>query len=311
MSDRAYNFQAVPATRGRIFARVGLCGAGGSGKSYSAMAIAAALVARLKCGPLFVIDSENRSALRYAKSKRTGRGFDFMHVEMPENDYSPAAYMAALDYCEAQGAGVILIDSISHEYDGPCGILEVVDRNANGRDNFAGWRVATPLHKRFLQRLNNVQAHTIWTVRAKTAYESRKDERGKMKFEKTGLGPIQREGIEYEPDIFAWMDTATATVDKTRCDYIGPGSVWPTPGSDFANALADWIEDSEPAAPPIVALPADLRAFILDCAKDGARDDLIAAMKKNRATAHVQATALAAYDAEVAKGKPADTGGAP
>ncbi len=168
--------------------------------------------------------------------------------------------MAALDYCEAEGARVIVIDSISHEYDGPGGIQEIVDRNTKGNDKFSGWRVATPMHKRFLQRLNSVNAHTIWTVRAKTAYTSRKDEHsGKTKFEKEGLGPIQREGIEYEPDVFAWMADAVLTVDKTRCDYIEPMSVWPRPGADFAGALADWIEDVVPAYVP--ASPADAIAF--------------------------------------------------
>lgn len=247
MGGNGYNFTATQATRNAIWLRAGLCGAGGSGKSYSAMAIADAFTKRLNLGPFYVIDSENGSALRYAPSPKTGCGFNFQHVPMPIDDYSPHAYMAALDFCEAKGAGVIVIDSISHEYDGPGGIMEIVDRNTNGNDKFAGWRVATPLHKRFLQRINSVNAHTIWTVRAKTAYTSKKDERtGKTKFEKEGLGPVQREGIEYEPDIFVWMADAVATVDKTRCDYIGPGSVWDHPGAEFAGALADWIEDVVP-----------------------------------------------------------------
>ncbi len=260
MSEKAYRFTSTRATRAHIWLRAAVCGAGGSGKTYSAMAIASALRERLNVGPLYVIDSENESALRYARSARSGKGFDFMHVPMPKDDYSPAAYMAALDYCEEQGAGVILVDSISHEYDGPGGILEIVDRNANGRDNFAGWRVATPLHKRFIQRLCSTQAHLICTVRAKIAYDMRDvtDKHGniKKKFEKVGLGPVQREGFEYEMDLFLWMENSTMTVDKTRSDAIEPLSVWPKPGADFAAALASWIEDSEPAkdnAPPVRA----------------------------------------------------------
>lgn len=253
MSNKRYNFTATPAARTRIYLRAGICGAGGSGKSYSGMAIASALRDRLGCGPLYVIDTENGSALRYAKSTKTGRGFDFMHVPMPDDDYSPAAYMAALDFCESKGAGVILVDSVSHEYDGPGGILEIVDRNANGRDNFAGWRVATPMHKRFIQRLCSVQAHLVCTVRAKVAYTVREktDANGKTKksFEKDGLGPIQREGFEYEMDTFFWMENAVLTVDKTRCDRLEPLSTWERPGAEFAGLLADWIEDTEPSAP--------------------------------------------------------------
>ncbi len=67
---------------------------------------------------------------------------------------------------------------------------------------------------------------------------------GKTKFEKEGLGPVQREGIEYEPDIFGWMADATLTFDKTRCDRIEPQSAWPRPGDDVAALLAEWIQDT-------------------------------------------------------------------
>lgn len=258
-NGNGFHFTATPAARTRIFARFGLCGAGGSGKSYSALAIASALRDKLGCGPLFVVDSENGSALRYARSTKTGRGFDFMHVPMNPEDYSPKAYMAALDFCEDKRAGVVLVDSISHEYDGPGGVLEIVDNNTQGRDGFSGWRVATPQHKRFLQRLNSVEAHIIWTVRAKMAYEMRDDPKrpGKQSFQKVGLGPVQREGIEYEPDIFGWMNDQTLTVDKTRCDRIEPMATFARPGADVAALLADWIEDVAPAANAIVPTPLD------------------------------------------------------
>jgi hypothetical protein len=156
----------------------------------------------------------------------------------------------------AQGARVVLVDSISHEWDGANGCLEQVDAIAEraekaGKkpDNFSAWRTVTPMHRRFLEALLSMPAHIIVTIRAKMTYEQRKDERGRMKFEKVGLGPIQREGIEYESDIFGWLADATLTVDKTRCDRIDPGSVWPKPGADVAALLADWIEDVVPGAP--------------------------------------------------------------
>jgi len=264
MAEKRYQFTATAAARTDIRLRAGLCGAGGSGKSYSALAIGCALAQRLKLGHVFVIDSENASALRYAPSQKAGRGFAFMHVPMPTDDYSPESYCRALDYCESQGAGVIVIDSISHEYDGPGGILEIVDdeaerasKSGRARDNFSGWKVATPRHKRFLQRLNSVKAHLIFTVRAKTAYEMRDDPKrpGKQSFQKVGLGPVQREGIEYEPDLFGWMVDSTLTIDKTRVDTLDPQSVWSRPGADVAGRLADWIEDVVPTAPKVVTLP--------------------------------------------------------
>lgn len=299
-----FQFASTPAARAAIFLRLFLCGAGGSGKTYSALAIACALAERLGAGPVHVIDSEHGSALRYAKSPRSGRGFDFIHTPMPDGDYSPVTYERALDHVIGQGARVVLVDSISHEWDGANGCLETVDRIAeaaerSGRkpDNFSAWRTVTPMHRHFLETLLASPAHIICTMRAKMTYESRKDERGRMKFEKVGLGPIQREGIEYESDIFGWLADATLTVDKTRCDRIDPGSVWVKPGADVAALLADWIEDAEPAK---VALHAELAKFVADCAAEGteaARADLADTMRVNREPPHVVAEALRIFDA--------------
>src|SRR4051812_37985137 len=118
MTQRVYNFQATEASRERILLRAALCGPTGSGKTKTGLILGTRLVERLAVGPLYVIDSENKSALRYAYSPRTLQGYRFKHVAMPEDDYSPAAYTAALDYCESQGAGVILIDSLSHAWNG-------------------------------------------------------------------------------------------------------------------------------------------------------------------------------------------------
>jgi len=247
-----YTFAAARATRTSILLRAGFCGAGGSGKSFTALAVAAHLADRLKTGPAYVIDSENGSALRYAKSTRTGKGFDFMHVPMPTDDYSPAAYTAALDYCVAEGAKVILIDSLSHEWEGPRGVLEQVDEITEAASKgsrpasafSSGWKEMTPIHQRLIQRILSAPAHVLFTLRAKIKYEMKPGGNGKLKPEKTGEGPVQRQGIEYEPDLFFWMADAVLTVDKTRCDRLEPGSNWPKPGAEFAGLLADWIEDS-------------------------------------------------------------------
>lgn len=244
-----YVFHTRDATRENILLRLGLCGAGGSGKTWSALAIACALSEMLDLGPVHAIDSEHGSLQRYAHSPRTGRGFRFKHTPMPEGNYSPAAYIAAFDHvCRNEGARIVIVDSISHEYDGAGGILEIVDRAAGPRgDSMSGWRVASPKHRQFLEALLNVPAHVIFTCRAKTKYESKR-ENGKLKFEKSGEGPVQRDGIEYEPDVWGWMADATLTIDKTRVDTLEPGSAWLKPGKDVAALLADWIRDAEPSA---------------------------------------------------------------
>lgn len=238
-----YQFTATPAHRGNIKLRLGLCGVAGSGKSFTALAVATALSKRLDCGPVYMIDSENGSGLRYAPSA-SGKGFDFYHVPLSPDDYSPDAYEAAIRFCEQSGAGVIVIDSISHEWDGVGGIKDIADAGNTPRDQMAGWRDATPRHRRFIQVLNSGSAHMIWTVRADEDKAFVEDPAThKKKYEVVGIKPVQRQGIAYEGDFFAWIHDATLTIEKTRCDHVEPRSVWSKAGDDFAERIAAWVRD--------------------------------------------------------------------
>lgn len=256
MAAKVYNFQATDATRESILLRAALCGPTGSGKTKTALILGTRMVERLGTGPLFVIDSENKSALRYAWSPRSRQGYKFKHVSMPEDDYSPAAYTAALDYCESQGAGVIIIDSLSHAWNGINGVLEQVDQVTNHsrtKNTFSeGWKTMTPVHNRLIQRVLGSSAHILFTLRARTDWVIQENERGKREPVKVGLAPIQREGVDYEPDLFFDMTVPdnNLIVSKSRCDRLTPGEVVKRPGPEFADVIIEWVKDSEPASGP-------------------------------------------------------------
>lgn len=253
---KTFSFQATEATRESILLRVALCGPTGSGKTKTGLILGSRLAERLNAGPFYVIDSESRSALRYAYSPRSGQGYRFKHVPMPDDDFSPGAYSAALDYCEAQGAGVILIDSLSHAWNGINGVLEQVDRvTAQSRSHNAfseGWKAMTPIQNRMVQRILASGAHIIMTLRAKTEWVMQENDRGKKEPVKMGLAPVQRDGIDYEPDLFFDMTVPdnNLIVAKSRCDRLAPGEIIKRPGPEFADVLVEWIRDSEAPAEP-------------------------------------------------------------
>src|SRR6185437_6238812 len=256
MAQRVYNFHASDATRESILLRAAICGPTGSGKTKTGLILGTRMVERMGLGPLYVIDSENKSALRYAYSPRSRQGYRFKHVPMPEDDYSPAAYTAALDYCESQGAGVILIDSLSHAWNGINGVLEQVDQVtqlSRSKSSFSeGWKAMTPVHNRLIQRILGSSAHVIFTLRAKVDWVVQENERGKKEPVKLGMMPVQREGVDYEPDLFFDMTAPdnVLVVSKSRSDRIAPGTVFKKPGADLADLIIEWIEDSEPAIVP-------------------------------------------------------------
>lgn len=95
---------------------VGLTGPSGSGKTYSALRIASG-IREVVGGEIFVVDTEQRRALHYADK------FEFKHVNFTA-PFGSLDYLEALRFCKDQGAGVVVIDSCSHEHDGPGGLLE-------------------------------------------------------------------------------------------------------------------------------------------------------------------------------------------
>jgi hypothetical protein len=69
-----------------------------------------------------------------------------------------------------------------------------------------------------------------------------------MEPKKVGLAPVQREGLDYEPDLFFDMTAPDngLVVSKSRSDRIAPGTVFRKPGTDLSDLIIEWIEDSEP-----------------------------------------------------------------
>ena len=58
--------------------------------------------------------------------------------------FSPEKYIEAISLCEAAGMEVIIIDSISHEWDGSGGIIDV--HSSMMGNSFTNWGKVTPLH---------------------------------------------------------------------------------------------------------------------------------------------------------------------
>src|SRR6185437_14778475 len=152
----------------------------------------------------------------------------------------------------SQGAGVILIDSLSHAWNGINGVLEQVDQVtqlSRSKSSFSeGWKAMTPVHNRLIQRILGSSAHVIFTLRAKVDWVVQENERGKKEPVKLGMMPVQREGVDYEPDLFFDMTAPdnVLVVSKSRSDRLAPGTVFKKPGADLSDLIIEWIEDSEP-----------------------------------------------------------------
>ena len=191
------------ATKAKTKLRIGLAGTSGSGKTYSALKLAHGMADWSK---ICVIDTENGSADLYA-----GMGeYNVITLSAP---FNPEKYIEAIQAAENAGMEVIIVDSVTHEWDGKGGLLEIQDQ-LGGR--FQDWRKVTPRHQLFIQAILQSKAHIITTVRKKQDY-AMVQENGKAKVEKKGLKEIQREGFEYELTIaFDLQQNHLATTSKDR-----------------------------------------------------------------------------------------------
>ncbi len=109
-------FEDKPAVREPTPLLLGIVGPSGTGKTYSALRLAAG-IQRVVGGEVFFVDTENRRSLHYAETFR----FRHVHFGAP---FGSLAYLAAIEHCIAKGARTIVVDSMSHEHEGPGGVLE-------------------------------------------------------------------------------------------------------------------------------------------------------------------------------------------
>lgn len=214
--------------------RMALSGPSGSGKTFTMLTLAKALGQRVA-----VIDTEHSSASVYAER------FDFDVLTL--TSFHPDRYVEAIREAEKEGYDFCGIDSLSHAWQGQDGMLDLVDRLAgNSKDTFGrGWRNAKPFEQKLWDTMLGCNMHLIATLRAKTAYEVSKDDKGNTKIEKLGLAPVQRSDSEYEFDIVADMDVSNVlTVAKTRCSALTNGR-FVKPGQDLADILSTWLTEGE------------------------------------------------------------------
>lgn len=225
------------ATKYQAKLRMALCGGPGSGKTYTALAIAAAMVGDRR---IALLDTERRTARKYADV------FDFDVMEL--DSFSPQNYIEAIHEAEEAGYGALIIDSLSHAWMGKDGILEIKDRvdiaskSKPGANSFTNWREVTPQHNALIDAMLDSDLHLIVTMRTKMDYLMTTGENGKPKVEKVGMQPIQRDGMEYEFDIVADLSQDNdLIIGKTRCSAL-KGKVFKEAGADVAAVLNDWLE---------------------------------------------------------------------
>jgi len=237
------------AERRKSKLRLGIVGSSGSGKTYSALLIGFGIG-----GKICVIDTESESANLY---EHLGEYFT-LQLEKP---FSPQRYIEAIKTAEKEDFDTIVIDSLSHAWEGEGGELDMHDkasRASKSGNSYMAWREITPWHNALINAMITSKSHIIATMRAKTEYILDVDDKGKSKPKKVGMKPIQREGMDYEfTTVFdVSNDGNIASVSKDRTDLFRNECF--RPSIETGKKLKEWLEsgkDVPPKPEPAVTQP--------------------------------------------------------
>lgn len=144
-----------PATKKRSRLRMAIDGPSGSGKTYTSLRFATELGTKIA-----VINTESGAIEKYLGDSPDGVPFAFDVCELP--DHSPSRYIEAIEAAGKAGYDVLIIDSLSHAWDGVSGALELVDKKGGNR--FTAWKDVTPLHRRMIDAILRSPCHIIATM---------------------------------------------------------------------------------------------------------------------------------------------------
>ena len=222
------------AQRKKAKLRLAITGTAGSGKTYGAILIALGLG-----GKIAMIDTENGSGELYSSLG----DYDVCTLSAP---YSPLTYIKILHEAEQSGYNTVIIDSLSHAWNGEGGLLDMqADVARRSNNSYTAWRDVTPLQNKLIEAIIQSPCHIIATMRSKTEYViSKDDNERRVNIKKAGLAPIQRDGMDYEfTTVFDVAADHAVTVSKDRTGIFGDRSFTITP--KVGEVLKKWL-DAEP-----------------------------------------------------------------
>ena len=223
------------AERKQLKLRLAIEGPSGSGKTYSALRIANGLVS--DGAKIAVIDTENDSASLYSSD------FEFDVAALPP-PYTPEAFVKYLNMAVNLGYECVIIDTISHEWRGTGGVLDIHQASGD-KNSYTAWGKITPRHDKFLDAILHCPVHVIVTMRSKQGYVLEVNQYGKQVPKKIGMQPIQRDGIEYEFTAVLSLganNEAQGTKDRTQ---MFPADKFFLPTEETGKKLAEWLKEGK------------------------------------------------------------------
>ncbi len=238
----ARTFSYAPDDGGDEPLLVGIMGPPGGGKTFSALRLATG-ICRVRGGKPCVIDTEKRSG-KYKSSF----SFDRIVFEPP---FVPEDFLSAIRKTVSDGAGAIIVDSMSDEHEGEGGVLDwhdkELDRMAGDdwakreRCTQAAWIKPKASRRALINGLLQIKTPMIFCFRAREKTKQIANERGRAVPTNIGYQPIAPLEIVHQLDLNCLLPPRADGVPVWRSDKSGEDFIIKLP-----NFLAQFIQEGAP-----------------------------------------------------------------
>jgi AAA domain len=241
-----------PAVRGESKAIIGIAGPSGSGKTLTSLLIARGMVGN--ASEIGLLDTENKRGSHYANSL-DGK---FMIGDLYP-PFSPKRYSEALKEFQVAGVKVLVIDSVSHEWEGEGGCDDIANAlKADGTERkIANWIGAKREHKNFMNTLLQCNMHIICCIRAR----EKMDFKNILKPVSLGMQPICEKNFMFEMTASLLMENegkkqTFLKIPEFLKQTFGDGNSYL--GVDTGKNILKWVNEGEKENPEIAKIKSDM-----------------------------------------------------
>lgn len=187
-----YNFG--PARREDAIPAIALYSPSGAGKTFTSLLLARGIVGPE--GRIAMIDTERGRGSLYCD--QIPGGYDTVQLTEP---FSPTRYIEVITEAENLGYDIIIVDSVSHEWEGIGGVCDMAAENEikSKKAGLHNWAKPKRDHNKFIQKILGSKVPIITCVRGKqkTKYEGTKVKKDDF------ISPVQSEDFIFEMTIYA------------------------------------------------------------------------------------------------------------
>jgi len=220
---------------------IGLAGVSGGGKTFTALLLAYGL-AESDSSKVGLLCTENGRGRLNADILPNGERFRVSDFHPP---FSPSRYIEGIRAFEEAGVEVLVLDSVSHEWEGIGGCEEIATA---GDPKVPRWNKAKLEHKRFVNALLQSSMHIIVCIRAREKVKV-ENVQGKTVFTPMGLQPITEKNFLFEMTASVMMQDSGRRQDVIKCpealrSIMGRGNDYLTIQDGLA--IRKWIDGGTP-----------------------------------------------------------------